>query len=193
MHTSSSIPINYLRQYIFCERIPYFKEIYGLKQQSQAWMKQGVDHHTLLEKLHTRRTLKRYDLEMGNVINNCNLFSESYGIHGNCDLLIETIDEVVPIEVKLGRRVFPAYVTQLIAYGLIAEERYDKEFQVGFLLLGEKGKEIKIESSVQERFKVIQIIESIKESFENSLLPDTSASEHQCGQCEYINFCNDRF
>ena len=39
-------------------------------------------------------------------------------------------------------------------------------------------------------FDVIKNIESI---VKNDILPNSSANENQCIQCEYINYCDDRF
>jgi len=33
----------------------------------------------------------------------------------------------------------------------------------------------------------------IKNIVKNDMLPNSSANENRCGQCEYLNFCDDRF
>ena len=55
-----------------------------------------------------------------------------------------------------------------------------------------KGKTLRIEFSEEIREKVRVITQKILTDCEEALMPSTAASDKQCSQCEYLNFCNDR-
>jgi len=74
----------------------------------------------------------------------------------------------------------------------MAEELYERPCKSLFILYGDKGKTHHIRFDQKLREDVISKIEDIKASFEKPMLPASSASDAQCGQCEYLNFCADR-
>ncbi len=86
-----------------------------------------------------------------------------------------------------------AHVLQLSAYALALEEKYCKSIKQGFLVLGKKRKVFEIRIDDQKREDVKKCLEHIKASLVAGLLPESCASERQCCQCEYLNFCADRF
>lgn len=50
---------------------------------------------------------------------------------------------------------------------------------------------IEVTSKHKEDF--LKTVNSIKNMLNSAILPDSSASEAKCLQCEYLNFCDDRF
>lgn len=190
---SSSIPISIFRQYLFCPRIVYFQEILGLHISMPVWTKQGDLHHKKQIILSKERTLKRFELDKGKMLFDLSLESEVYNIHGICDGLIETDEEIVPIDFKLTNSLQRGHLFQLLGYALCAEEKYQKKSQIGFILTGEKAKANVIEFSSVLRGEFFNILKNIERILDKQILPETCANEHQCGQCEYFNYCNDRF
>lgn len=82
---------------------------------------------------------------------------------------------------------------QLIAYGLLAEEYFNKSFRQAFVIVGEGRKvlSVKLNESLLQSF--YQILEQLELVLTGGLLPSSSATNYQCAQCEYLKFCNDRF
>ena len=82
---------------------------------------------------------------------------------------------------------------QLIAYGILAEKIYDKKFDLGFVLFEKNAKTIPIEIKQFQKEELIQIADEIIKMIQSEKLPYSSADDEKCTQCEFENYCNDRF
>jgi len=143
--------------------------------------------------LNRRRSLQRYGLQQGALEHNVSLKGNGLPIHGVADAIIVTDNEVCPLEFKLeAASVQRGQILQLAAYGVLAEERYGKPFRQGFILYGSRGKTHRIQMDDRLRQQLNSVVESMLEIFQAQLMPASSASAHQCAQCEYLNFCADR-
>ncbi|QUE32366.1 CRISPR-associated protein Cas4 [Francisella philomiragia] len=186
-----SLPINLIRQWCFCPRIVYYQELLNIKTQKPLWVVQGEDFHKKVEHLEKRRSFKRYNLDSATRHFNLSLKSLKYRIHGIVDWVLETDDHVYVVEYKtnpnpnsLGHKL------QIAAYALLAQEYFDKPSKIAFLASDKNSYEIEITQDLIE--KLYRVIDDIINTLDNGNKPDSSASDHQCIQCEYLNFCNDR-
>jgi CRISPR-associated exonuclease Cas4 len=189
-----SLPAHLLRQHAFCPRIPYFLEGLGITPETPLWVRQGQDYHQRQERLTRDRTLKRFGLAQAVRHFRMRLNSSELGIHGVADAVLETSDAVFPVEFKTefseaGR----GQLLQLAAYGLMAEETLTKPFEAGFLLYGAKGKTRRIKRTDPLVNDVGRALAAIRQNLAAARMPESPASVPQCGQCEYFNYCNDRF
>ncbi len=189
-----SLPVHLLRQHAFCPRIPYFVEGLGISPETPLWVQQGQDYHARQERLTRDRTLKRFGLDKATRHFRMRLFSARLGIHGIADAVLETESEVFPVEFKTefseaGR----GQTLQLVAYGLMAEEMRNKRFAAGFLLYGQKGKTRRNERTDALTGDVERVLDAMRRNLTAARMPESSAAAPQCGQCEYYNYCNDRF
>lgn len=185
-----------LRQYCFCPRIPYFYLVRALQPYEQLWVKQGVDEHERQQMLMNRRNLSRFDIKSDGVIKNTvELYGEKLNLHGICDAVLETSSEVAILEFKntSNNKVTAGTAVQLTAYAMLYEEQFHKPVRRGFVLYGTKAKSIEIVFNPELRQKTINIKNCILEIIKHAYIPDSSADEKKCGQCEFINFCADRF
>ena len=157
------------------------------------WTKQGNKFHAKQVLLSKQRTLSRFDLDSGDIKFEVTLSSQVLGVHGKCDALIETPDQIIPVEIKMGNKIYDSYIMQMVAYGLVAEEKYNKPFRMGFILIGAKAKPKMIKVSPQLRDKCFKLISMIQKNMIIGFMPESSANEWQCSQCEFLNYCNDRF
>ena len=191
---SSSLPCSLLRQFHFCPRIPYFCEVLGVRPPQPLWVKQGVDWHRRQERLSHNRTLSRYGLLSAQRHFQCQLESQTLGIHGVADLVLFTDSETIPVEFKQGSAPLNhGGQIQLTAYGVLAEERFQLPFKRGFVLVGDSPKAISFPDTTGRRADLLNTISRLRQTLDSPLLPDSSASLPQCGQCEYLARCNDRF
>ena len=190
---SFSLPINLLRQYCFCPRIPYFQELLKLNVPRPAWVKQGEHLHQQQPQAFKHRSLKRFGLEQAEQVFNISIGSETLQLHGIIDSLLITKDTIYPIEFKLsGHKPSRGQILQLTAYGMLAEEKYQRLFRKGFILYEQKGKTVPILIQEQHRQQVLSIRDTILADLKQACLPDSPATATQCTQCEYLNYCNDR-
>jgi len=189
-----SLPVHLLRQHAFCPRIPYFIEGLGFTPETPLWVQQGQDYHARQERLTRDRTLKRFGLDRATRHFRMRLASERLGIHGIADAVLETETDIYPVEFKTefseaGR----GQILQLVAYGLMAEEACHKRFTAGFLLYGQKGKTRRFERTDALTDDVAHALDTLRRNLAAARMPESSAAAPQCGQCEYFNYCNDRF
>ena len=190
-----NIPISMLRQYVFCPRIPYFLLIRQIMPSEKLWVKQGSYEHIRQILLSKRRSFEKYKLKDSSLRFNVELKSNKLGLHGICDAVLENDKQAIIFELKnkenisnnLGARI------QLAAYSLVYEQMTGKEIKRGFILFGKKAKtfEVAIDKTLIEN--VFNILSEIHNIIEDTLFPLSSASEYKCCQCEFFNFCADRF
>lgn len=189
----NSLPISLIRQHCFCPRIPFYREQLNIQPKTRIWQQQGVDFHQRQQMLNKRRLLSRYGLEQGELIHNIVLTHSELNIHGICDAAIITSSEVIPLEFKLQAAApVRGHKLQLLAYGLALENRYSLPAQRGFILYGARGKTQLLEFTPSLRQSTTATIQAIQNNLQRGMLPFSSASAAQCGQCEYLNFCGDR-
>lgn len=192
--TSYKLPINLIRQYLFCPRVVYFLEVLNIPKASPEWVKEGTKHHIKQTELFKRRTLARFGLENAEFKTNVSLSNDKFSFYGICDALIIGNTHIYPVEIKLhGDKPTFAQKMQLVAYGMIAEELYKKQFDTGFMLYEKNAKTVPIKTTEQDKQKVNLIAEEIITMIQNARLPYSSADDSKCTQCEFLNYCNDRF
>ncbi len=188
-----TFPINLLRQAQFCPRIPYFSHLVGLRSKSPLWVEQGSDHHNLELKRIKRRSLERYGIENPKFLRNVFLESKSIGVHGLADGLIIGTSKGCVVEFKLGKQsIHKGAMIQLNAYAMIAEEQFGIKFEHNFFVVEKMGKMIPVPLTERSRKQVLEARDSLLRILNSPLLPQSPATPHQCGQCEYLWRCNDR-
>ena len=191
---SYSIPVNLIRQFCFCPRVPYFQEFLGFVPYRTQWVDQGERFHVEQEKVFKHRTLKRFGLEEACQKFNIDVSSESLSMHGVLDSLLLNKKNVFPIEFKLSEgKPNRGQILQVVAYGMVLEENLGLPCNVAFIVSGRKGKTHYIDVKTLYREQVIDIRNKIVAYMEKSYMPGSSATHNQCTQCEYLNYCNDRF
>ena len=193
-----SLPVSMLRQYCFCPRICYFYLIRQLKPQSPIWTQQGLDEHQRQEMLLSRRNLTKYGIRSEGKISiqyNLELQSEELFMHGICDAVLKADDTVSILEFKNTNSVINniAFHIQLAAYAMLYEEMYSLKIKKGYILYGIKAKTLELNIDEAIKNKVIKIRDSIFALLEQGAMPSTSATANKCCQCEFFNFCSDRF
>lgn len=192
--SNAALPASMLRQWCFCPRIIWYTQVLHLEVAYPPWVEQGGSYHQAQELLSRRRAMHYYGLD--NVIRHESpmLKSEFIGVYGRPDLMLESTDEVCPVEFK-SRMVHPTrgQILQLIAYGLLAEEAYGKPCHRAFFAAGKRIRIRMIQIDDGLRTKTKQAIQAIQKICNETLIPDSPADHARCCQCEYLNHCNDRF
>ena len=190
-----NIPVSMLRQQCFCPRIPFFQLMRGIQPKGPIWLQQGLNHHLREDMLAKRRKLIRFGITAQNFrfLEEVQLYDDNLGLHGVCDGVIITDNEIIPIEFKLSEGT-PAIGArlQLAAYAMLLEHKEKKHVDRGFILCGQKGRTLELPIDAQIRNDVLSAAKQIRETCGKAVIPCTAATEHQCAQCEFQNFCADR-
>lgn len=187
-----SVPVNLVRQWCYCPRIPYYITLTDITPKYPSWVKQGEDFHRLEAKLWQRRNLSRFNLAEGQKHQNLEMQDEQLGIHGIVDMAVETDDAVYGVEFKLSAsNKKRGDQLQLVAYGMLLERHFFKPSPVGFLV--GSGKVLHaIDIDADKRRAALAVVAEIRQMLLKGMKPNSSATVAQCCTCEYINFCNDR-
>jgi CRISPR-associated exonuclease Cas4 len=174
--------------------LPHLFEKYCKEQDKAFFVKEGEDYHKSQEKLFKRRTLSRFNLENADFWQNVNLSYSDLNFYGICDALIISDTNIYPIEIKLhGQKPTKAQKMQLIAYGILAQQIYNKKFELGFITFEKNAKTIPIKVEENIKLELIDLVEKIIKMIKIENLPYSSAEDEKCTQCEFLNYCNDRF
>lgn len=190
----SSLPASLIRQHVFCPRIPFYNEVLSINPGDRPWQSQGVSYHERQEMLVKRRRLEQFGLSRATLKTNVSLYSAEKGLHGICDALLISDEKLVPLEFKLTSTFKPrrGHILQLAIYGVLAEEQLGKPCEQMFILYGDKGKMHRVKLNQTLRSDLMRVVQAMKENLKSPLLPASPATNAQCGQCEYLNFCADR-
>ena len=188
----SNIPVNLIRQWCYCPRVVYYRELTGMKTNYPPWVKQGEEFHKSEEKLWQRRNLSRFHLESGEKHYSMYLRDEEIGLHGIVDMAVETHTAVFAVEFKLSAsNKKRGDILQLSAYAILLQKKFAKPSPNGFLV--GKGKVLhSIDITEELQNGVFVIADRIRKMLLRGTKPDSSATIQQCCNCEYINYCNDR-
>lgn len=188
------IPVHLIRQYLFCPRVVYFLEVLNIPKQTPIWVSEGEEFHKSISRLLKRRTLTKFDVDAALYENSVALSHADFRFYGVCDGLIFTTSSIIPIEMKLhGDKPSYSQKMQLVAYGMLAEKIHGKKFDLGFVLFEKKSKNIPLKITEDDKLNLLKIVDEIVLLIEEGLLPNSSADEKKCLQCEFENYCNDRF
>ncbi len=190
---SFSLPVHLLRQHLFCPRVPWFQELLNYKPPQPQWVRQGLDFHQRQASVFRHRTLKRFGLEQASKRFHVPVQSDKWKMHGIVDCVLETETAVYAVEIKLaGRKPGKGHILQVAAYGLLLPETLGKPCQRAFVVIEEKGKTWPVEMTRQRIAEIVRIRDEISKNLERARMPDSAATNAQCTQCEYLNYCNDR-
>ena len=193
-----SLPVSFIRQFCFCRRIPYLQLGMGINPPKAGWVQKGVEDPIQIERLMKRRRLSRLGMEGDcSLVQEVMLRSDKLDLHGVCDGYIRASgsERIIPFEIKSNESTSAGQgeILQLCAYAMLLEERLGVSVDVGFLLYGKKSKALEIKISDELRRQVRTIAEQVESDIRKGLMPPTSATEAKCFQCEFLNFCADRF
>jgi CRISPR-associated exonuclease Cas4 len=190
---SYSLPVSILRQFCFCPRIPFFNEVMGVYSESPLWVQQGVDEHIRQTMLEKRRNLTRFGLTNGESHFSVELKSDILGLHGIADMLISTETSIYVVEFKPNTEFIQhSHILQAVAYGMIAEEVFQKTLSGVYILYGNRGQIKSIKGIDKYKQETIRTIDRLHKTVQSLSLPHSDSHSNKCAQCEYINFCNDR-
>ena len=188
------IPINLIRQYKFCPRIVYYNLLTNIKPIYPRQVNLGSDYHELQEEMLKSRKFKKFHIDFEEIISDKYFENENFNICGKVDLAFICKDEIIPCEFKdIEKKPSYSHVLQLVGYGIILQKEYDKKFEKAYIIYGNNIKFHKIEITKRHIKDFFDVIKNIEKILKNDILPNSSANESQCLQCEYLNFCDDRF
>lgn len=188
-----SIPISLIRQHAYCPRIPFFSEVMNLHPPTPLWVDQGQAFHDREAELMRRRVIAKFGMTNAKLMSRCELRNREHNVHGVADLVLMNENQISIVEFKLTEHsIHRGAIWQIYFYMRSAAEMFGRKVCKGFLVFGQRGrtKEIKITDAIER--DALNALRELRQMLDRAVMPDSSAGPRQCGQCEYIQRCNDR-
>lgn len=184
--------VNDLKQYAYCQRIVYYQYVLPVERKPTYKMERGKLAQEDIQRLESRRKLKRYGLQAGTRRFDVWIRSTRLGLSGKLDMLIETDTQCFPVDFKWTRgEVQKNHVFQLGGYALLAEERFGKPVRTAFvyLLIQEDAVGFEMREEIKNACKAA--LQDIRSMILEERFPDPPKERSKCRDCEYQNFCRD--
>ena len=104
-------------------------------------------------------------------------------------------NEVIAVEYKDTNKssISYAHKMQLAAYSLLLSNTYKKDSSRCIIIYGNNVRFHEVFIKEQDILQLKKILSKINKMVEKAVFPDSSAGEKKCLQCEYLNYCDDRF
>lgn len=180
-----------LKQYVYCPRVYYYHAVLPAIRPITYKMEAGIAAQDSAEKREKRRQLRTYGLQTGLRRFNVPLYDEQLGLSGEVDLVIETEEEVIPVDYKLSRREGKHFRLQLMAYGLLLEAAREKRVRRGFLYLIPLRKAVEVRFTPHLRRRAKAAIAAMRGMRQSQQMPAATTQQGKCVDCEFRRFCND--
>jgi CRISPR-associated exonuclease Cas4 len=182
------IDVSDITQYLYCSRKIYFMKVMGLRILKPK-MEMGKEiHEGIYSKLKRRKRIWRVDAE---IVENVYLESESYGIKGYIDAILNSGGELTPVDVKYTRfnEIFYNWKMQLVAYAVLVEENFGCIVKKVLVYLTETKDWIEVSIFPEDREALKRIVKRIKEIILNERYPPATKSR-KCDYCEMSKICH---
>jgi len=182
------LPVVLIRQFFFCEQIPYLNLVLHVVEPETESMVSGGERHRRFHAQYLPRSIRA-----ARVVEGVWLKSVQLGLAGVLDVLVETVfGELVPCEFKnsaLGRgRPLLKDLAQLAAYALLVEDNYGKTVKRGILFYGEDGGKYVATIDDSLRRLVLRAVDKIRRMIVEEK-PPSGRSFDKCGSCWYSRVC----
>lgn len=181
-----------VKQLGYCARIVYYGYLLGGRRPTTFKMGEGTRAHVDETRREARRSLQAYDLDEGERRFDVSLRSERLGLAGRLDLVIESEDEVIPVDFKHGTaQPGRNHRYQLTAYALLVEEIWKRPVRRGFITLIPIKRAICVPITPTMREEVLRNIARVRQMIGAEQMPPPTRMRGRCHDCEFRRWCND--
>ena len=194
MKTICDLRITDLKQFAYCQRIPFYQHVMGFHGKPTYKMEQGKAAQSAIEALEKRRRFREYGLAEGRRHFGVSLYSRELDISGKIDLLIETADACYPVDFKYTTsRPRHNHLLQLAGYSLLVAQHFSKPVPAGFIFLIVEDVTFRFPMTAELLSEARAALSAMQDSIEREIFPEPTAVRARCADCEYRNFCADVF
>ncbi|MBI5409869.1 MAG: CRISPR-associated protein Cas4 [Nitrospirae bacterium] len=188
------LKVSDLKQYAYCPRVVYYQYLMPVEKKTTFKMDYGKIEEARIDKLESRRKLKRYGISEGERIFHHWISSQRLGLSGKLDLLIKTEKEYFPVDFKFtDGKPQRNHVYQLCGYALILDDVHQTKVTKGFVYLIPKDDAVIFELSDPLKQDAVKMINDIREMIGTERMPPVVENRNKCYDCEYRNYCGDVF
>ena len=171
-----------LEEYFFCPLVFYYSAVLGIGKDSGYWADLGKELQEEAEKK-ISEMFNVYDKEL-------EVSSESLGVKGKVDFVVEIEGSFAPLEVKYSFRMRPWWKYSAILYAILLEDTFNKPVKFCFLYLTESDRLVKIKITDEDRQFVFKSVEDCRRILKG-VVPKPKVSK-SCENCDYVSLCFER-
>jgi CRISPR-associated exonuclease Cas4 len=181
-----------LKQFAYCPRIVYYTYCLPLLRPQTYKMVESQQAHQEETLREERRSLRPYGLPDGARSFDVRLRSARLGLRGRVDLVINTGQELIPVDYKLTENApGPHFRLQLAAYGLLLAETSALPVRRGFVYAIPLRQAIEVPLTARLRRQVERLTADMRQVVMREEMPAAPARRGRCWVCEFRRFCND--
>lgn len=180
-----------VKNYAYCPRVVYYHYFLAHRPVTGK-MKEGKLEHVHQQELEERRVLTWLGLPQAERQLSVPIQSAALGLSGLLDEAIVAPAEVVVLEFKdSSSGIQLNHQLQLAAYGLLAQEHWQRPCRRGLIyLVGvRQRREIALTAALGERVR--ECLAAMREMLEREEFPPPTPRRGRCVDCEYRRYCND--
>ena len=193
-HSKLMLQVNDLKQYEYCPRVVFYQYVMPVERKATFKMEHGRSAEDRLDELERRRGMRRYGLPDGRRHFHVWLTSNSLGLSGKLDLLIESSTGWYPVDFKeTTGAVRSNHLVQLCGYAFLVEETYGGSVPQGFIYLIPGDRVEPVALTDQLRADTLNALDWIREMVRLQSVPEPTEIRARCTDCEYRNYCGDVF
>lgn len=181
-----------VRDYVYCPRVIFFKNVLHLKERVTEAMLYGKESHEeppiapLAPKLRPAKIIKGIEL-----------ISHRLKLRGKVDMIIITKHgEYVPVEVKWSEanRDVPKrqHKAQIVAYAILIEENFNTTVKRGLIYYSRSKRFLETSLTSRDKWQVEKYIKQIYQIIKSEEIPYTRQDLKHCQDCGYKHYCNHR-
>ncbi len=172
-----------IRQYLYCKRKIYWRDIVKIYQSSTKLMTYGLKFHFN----------KKKQIKSMFAIEHREYYMEYNDLHLSCiaDLIIERKNSIIIVEFKNYydyKQINIGIKLQLCFIAIIAEQHFKKKVD-HIEVRTNMGKKWKIKLEKNDYDRTYKIIEEIRDMYKLSIIPEPTKNKNRCFACEYKNIC----
>lgn len=180
-----------LKQYSYCPRIFYYHACLPKIRPVTYKMRAGIDAHEDEHKRSLRRSMGIEQMMQGERFFDVQLVSETLGLSGQLDELVQHEGGYIPIDYKLARKAGFHFKIQLTAYAMLVEALFEVQVEYGLLYMMLTRKTEKVRFTPKLRQHVEAALAQMQAIANDESMPAPTEWRQRCADCEFRRFCND--
>lgn len=183
-----------LKQYVYCPRILYYQTVLPRIRPVTYKMEAGITAHEQAAGREKRRSLRTYGLADGRRTFSVPVYNPDLMLSGEIDMVIETADELIPVDYKQAKKTGKHHKLQLMAYGRLlelADPKDTRSVKRGFIYLIPARKAVEVRFTQPLRRQLTTAISHMSVIVARQKTPLPLTKPAQCLDCEFRRFCND--
>lgn len=176
-----------IRQFVYCKRILYFRNVLHAPMKKTYKMEYGEKKHDKLQQIanKTEETVQKYF--------NVYLKDPKIGLVGLIDYFEYDGNEAFPIEIKSGNQppdgIDNPHKLQVAAQAILIEKGFDFLVKKVRIFYSKEQEMVEYPIKIEDKLRVLRLIDEIHQMLMTEKIPEPTIHEGKCVDCECKLYC----